>query len=176
MLNNCFSMSSIFLDQEWTILDYAREGDLQPYQELFAKPDGLTEFLSIKDEYSDSTPLHMAAANGHKDLLVYLISQLPEENDVRKKAVNAPNSSGNTPLHWATLTGSLDCVKVLCEAGADPLLKNSANIDSCYQADCSNHEEVATYLYNIADPEDSKNPEDSNSADNLEGDEEVATN
>lgn len=140
-------------NEEWTLLDSAREGELEPFKELFSNPGGVAQFLTLKDPYSDATPLHMAAANGHVELLKFLIQSLPEDAGVRKDAVNAQNNSGNTPLHWATLTGSFDCVKCLCEAGADPLLKNSANIDSCYQADCSSHEQIATYLFNIADPE-----------------------
>lgn len=154
----CFQEIS---EEDWTLLDSAREGDIPPFELLFSKPDGLNEFTKIKDEYTDANPLHMAAANGKVELLKFILSKLPDTDGLRKKLVNTPNNSGNTPLHWATLTGSLECVKLLCENGADPLQKNNAGVDSCYQADCSNHEEIAVYLFGLVDPEsvDAKSPD-----------------
>lgn len=137
-------------NEEYDLLDYARAGERAPFEQLFSRPEGVKEFLAIKDEFTEATPLHMAAANGHSELLAYFISQI-KDPEVRKEAVNATNDSGNTPMHWAALTGSLDSVKMLHEAGADPLKKNKTGIDPCYQADCAGQEEVANYLYSIAD-------------------------
>ncbi|KNC26679.1 hypothetical protein FF38_07965 [Lucilia cuprina] len=135
--------------QEISLLDLARNGDLEAFQKVFNEPEGYHKVLNEKDEYSQSTPFHMAAANGHHELLKLLIENIPE--NLRKENVNAVNYTGNTALHWAALTGSLECVKLLCEAGADPLLRNSSGIDSCYQADTSANEEVASYLYSLVD-------------------------
>lgn len=140
-------------DFDADLLDFAREGIQEPFVSLFSQPDGVNKFLAIRDEYTQANPLHMVSANGHIELLKYLIEKL-ETPENRKKAVTAANDSGNTPLHWAALNGSLDAVKILVEAGADPLQKNLAGIDACYQADSADQNEVANYLYSIASLDD----------------------
>lgn len=138
---------------EADLLDFAREGEKEPFVALFSQPDGVSKFLTIKDEYTKANPMHMVAANGHIELLRYLIESLQTPEN-RKKAVNSANDSGNTPLHWAALNGSLDAVKLLVEAGADPLQKNLAGIDACYQADSADQNEVANYLYSVVSLDD----------------------
>lgn len=140
------------------LLDLARDGDLEAFKAVFSEPEGYNKVLAEKDEYSQSTPFHMAAANGHHDLLKLLIENIPE--NLRKDAVNAVNYTGNTALHWAALTGSLECAKLLCEAGADPLLRNSSGIDPCYQSDTSQNEEVAAYLYSLVDVPEGEDDEE----------------
>ncbi|PPD66744.1 hypothetical protein GOBAR_DD36379 [Gossypium barbadense] len=61
--------------------------------------------------------LHMAAANGHLDIVEYLIG--------RGVDVNASNVENNTPLHWACLNGHVEVVKKLVSAGANVSLLNS---------------------------------------------------
>ncbi|CAL5425436.1 unnamed protein product [Camellia sinensis] len=64
-----------------------------------------------------STSLHMASANGHLDIVDYLI-----RNGVD---VNASNVEKNTPLHWACLNGHIEVVKNLILAGASVSVLNS---------------------------------------------------
>ncbi|CAL5353992.1 unnamed protein product [Camellia sinensis] len=61
--------------------------------------------------------LHMASANGHLDIVDYLI-----RNGVD---VNASNVEKNTPLHWACLNGHIEVVKNLILAGASVSVLNS---------------------------------------------------
>ncbi|KAB1227975.1 Ankyrin repeat-containing protein P16F5.05c [Morella rubra] len=63
------------------------------------------------------TALHMAAANGHLDVLEFLIDRVVD--------LNAFNEEKNTPLHWACLNGHLEVVKKLILAGADVSILNS---------------------------------------------------
>ncbi len=58
----------------------------------------------------------MACANGHTDIVKYLLG--------RKAGVNSTNKSKNTPLHWAALNGRREIIEILLEAKADPNLKN----------------------------------------------------
>ncbi|EYU45456.1 hypothetical protein MIMGU_mgv1a015521mg [Erythranthe guttata] len=46
------------------------------------------------------TALHMASANGHLDIVDYLIRNGAD--------VNACNTEKNTPLHWACLNGHIE--------------------------------------------------------------------
>lgn len=54
------------------------------------------------------------------------------------------------------MNGELEVVKMLCEAGAEPLLKNEAGYDSYYEAQSNEQEEVVDYLLEKYDimPED----------------------
>lgn len=131
------------------VLFAARAGDLQQIQEL-AQQMTVEQLFAIKDEYSESTPLHMASANGHLDIVQWFVHTAQQTSDpaaATAQIVNAQNSSGNTPLHWASLNGHLDVVKVLCEQGnADAFKQNEAGHDSFYEAESAGQEEVIDYL------------------------------
>jgi ankyrin repeat protein len=61
-------------------------------------------------------PLHYAATNGHLDVMNLLL----EENAY----IDAASPNGTTPLMMAAMYGTPSAVKLLLEAGADPMLKN----------------------------------------------------
>ena len=60
--------------------------------------------------------------------------------------INAQNYSGNTPLHWASLNGHLEAVKVLVAAGADPAIANKAGHDVVYEAEVNGKADVVEWL------------------------------
>ena len=62
------------------------------------------------------TPLHYAATSGHLDVMRLLL----DENAY----IDAASPNGTTPLMMAAHYGSPEAVKLLLEAGADPMLKN----------------------------------------------------
>ena len=103
--------ASLTSDQIDDLLLSARYGDLEDLESvlspLFASSAAPTELLaSIKNDDAN-TLLHYAAANGHLDVVRFL---LPHAD---LAALLAQNVSGNTPLHWAGLNGHLDTVKAL---------------------------------------------------------------
>lgn len=65
-------------------------------------------------------PLHYAATGGHVAVLQMLL-----ENHAY---VDAESPNGSTPLMMAAMYGSPDAVRVLLEAGADPLIKNDLGL------------------------------------------------
>ncbi|KAK6354582.1 hypothetical protein TWF696_003724 [Orbilia brochopaga] len=65
--------------------------------------------------------------------------------------VNWPNSSGNTPLHWACLNGHIEAVKVLVKAGADPGVLNGAGHDCVYEAEVNDKSNVVEWVLNYAE-------------------------
>lgn len=74
------------------------------------------------DEGNGNTPLHIAAQNGHEEIVKLIIS-------IGGKAVlNVQNQSGNTPLHMAVEYDYYASSKVLVDAGADVSIENFANI------------------------------------------------
>ncbi|XP_026756929.2 ankyrin repeat domain-containing protein 39 [Galleria mellonella] len=58
--------------------------------------------------------LWYAAFYGDKDRVKYLIDKAKNI----KEAVNAPDNSGYTPLHYAARTGNIDICKILLQNGA----------------------------------------------------------
>jgi len=65
-------------------------------------------------------PLHYAATNGHVEVIQLLL----DENAY----IDAASPNGTTPLMMAAHYGTESAVKLLLEAGADPLLKNDQGL------------------------------------------------
>jgi uncharacterized protein len=85
-------------------------------------------------------------------MVKYLLSLLPSPRPpMGDQAVSPRNSSGNTPLHWASLNGHLPVVKLLFEAGADPTILNDAGHDAIYEAETNGKDDVVGYLLTEAD-------------------------
>ncbi|KAL8666504.1 MAG: hypothetical protein Q9168_007465 [Polycauliona sp. 1 TL-2023] len=101
--------------------------------------------LAAIDPDTGNGLLHMTSANNGLDILRYLLPQHPTSTP-SPLDTNLPNTSGNTPLHWAALNGHLDAVKILIGAGADPSLTNSAGHDAVYEAERSGKQEVVEWL------------------------------
>jgi len=67
-------------------------------------------------------PLHYAATNGHIDVMNLLL----DENAY----IDAASPNGTTPLMMAAHYGTPSAVKLLLEAGADPMLKNDQGLSA----------------------------------------------
>lgn len=60
--------------------------------------------------------------------------------------LNLTNASGNTPLHWASLNGHLEAVKLLIDAGGDITIFNKAGHDAVFEAEINDKKEVVDWL------------------------------
>lgn len=122
----------------------AREGDLETLQEVFEEiPKEILK--SIKDDITLSTPIHMAAANGHFEVIKYLLSIIPKPD--AENLASQKNESGNTALHWAAFNGHLSIVQLLCEEyNVDVFAKNASDHDAMYEAENNCQEEVENWL------------------------------
>ncbi|BHF62690.1 hypothetical protein SprV_0200567500 [Sparganum proliferum] len=65
----------------------------------------------------DDTPLHLAAAHGHFDVVQYLLANY-------RLAVDAANEHGNTPLHYACFWNYQDIAELLIKHGASLVQEN----------------------------------------------------
>lgn len=142
-------------DQNAIILD-ARAGDLDSLKEIFTTLIHPKLLATCLESEAGSTALHMACANGHLDVVRYLLSLVKENatNETEVKSyVDRQNQTGNTALHWASLNGKLEVVKFLCdEYGADPFIRNQFDQDAIYEAENNGKEDVEAYFlekYNV---------------------------
>ncbi|MCJ1358078.1 MAG: hypothetical protein MMC33_008076 [Icmadophila ericetorum] len=131
------------------------------------KSSQLSILQSAVDLESANTALHMAAANGHTDIIQYILSlPTPSSSCIASSISNEipfyslPNASFNTPLHWASLNGHLHSVQLLVDAGGDVTAKNSAGHDALFEAERGGHDEVAGWLAGvIAKKESNQGPD-----------------
>ncbi|KAL5249390.1 hypothetical protein ACHWQZ_G018297 [Mnemiopsis leidyi] len=77
--------------------------------------------VAAKDNHG-RTALHVAAQEGHADVLATLLEQ---EN---KACLDAVDDRGRTPLMYAAASGKTRCVELLLEAGANPNHKDDKQI------------------------------------------------
>ncbi|XBW34753.1 hypothetical protein QEN19_000320 [Hanseniaspora menglaensis] len=155
-------------DKESIVLD-CRFGELDSIKEIFEEMVDSSLIITddIKDENSN-TPLHMAAGNGHLEIIKHLMDLLTKNelisNDQIYKWVAAKNSSGNTALHWATLTNQLEVIKYLCENWkADPLVVNDMGHDCIFVSETNQLHEIEKYYltnYNIEPEEEESDDEE----------------
>lgn len=95
----------------------------------------------------------MAAANGHVEVVKYLLSLLPK--DEAEKLASRQNESGNTALHWAAYNGHLEVCQLLTqEYNVDVYIKNGSGHDAIYEAEANNQEEVENWLLKMFAIED----------------------
>ncbi|KFY27389.1 hypothetical protein V493_03527 [Pseudogymnoascus sp. VKM F-4281 (FW-2241)] len=123
-------------------------GDLSESLEALCKREGcgVDEILAVAvDGESGNGVLHMAAANGHSNIIKHLLTALPSSSAL-PALLNTRNAAGNTPLHWAALNGHLAAVQVLVEAGADPYIQNGVGHDAIYEAEVNDRKEAVDWM------------------------------
>ena len=84
------------------------------------------------------TPLHYAATNGHLPLIELLLDQ--------SAYIDAESPNGSTPLMMAAHYGTPAAVKLLLEAGADPMLKNQLGLTAIDFANRANRKDSAELI------------------------------
>lgn len=137
-------LTTLTQDEQDNVIYDARTGDIDSLKAIFTDEVDPSVLPHIKDEYSLATPIHMAAANGHTEVIKYLLSLLSKDD--AKALVNKRNESGNTALNWAAYNGHKETVEVLCDYGGDPFNKNNFRHDVFYDAQNPESDETENYL------------------------------
>lgn len=118
------SSEAVQVEEVDDLLLACRYGDIGDVRAFVAK-FGVNELVNARDERGNCV-LHMCCANGHVDILQYILSLEIPHNFVR-----ARNEAGSTPLHWACLNAHLPCVQHLVNfAPQKTTSENSSDLDS----------------------------------------------
>lgn len=99
--------------------------------------------------------LSFASSNGHPECLITLIKS------GCGLFINLSDEYGDTPLHEATIRGHKDCVRILLENGANPVLANRNRLTALDYARLSKSKEkdeiqglIESYMYfDVKEPE-----------------------
>ncbi|CCF32354.1 hypothetical protein CH063_04758 [Colletotrichum higginsianum] len=144
----------------------SRAGELAELQETLKtlserENASVGEVITAAKDEGKSTCLHMAAGNGHIDIVKALIAALDARPADEKKAyVDAANEFGNTGLHWACLGGHLEVVKVLMAHGASPAAANDKDQIPLDSALFNGKREVADWFLAQSETMEGGNRED----------------
>ncbi|KAK4202025.1 ankyrin repeat-containing domain protein [Triangularia verruculosa] len=111
------------------------------------KPSAADILAAAVDDTKKNTCLHMASANGHVEIVEYILSQFtPAPKEQKQGFLDATNEFGNTGLHWAALNGHLPVVKLLVDNGASVALANDKNYIPLDLASFSEKIDVVDYF------------------------------
>jgi ankyrin repeat protein len=119
---------------EINVHDAAAGGDLDKVKVLLKdNPD-----LVFSKDNVGMTPLHWAAAQGHKGVAELLLAN--------KAAVNAKDNVGRTPLHIAAYWSYEDVAELLLDNKAEVNAKNAAGETPLHMAVAGGHADLAELL------------------------------
>nr|XP_039265409.1 GA-binding protein subunit beta-1-like [Styela clava] len=114
------------------LLEAARYGDEEKVRTL------LTKGASFTTDWLGTSPLHLAAQNGHQNTALLLMRA--------GMSCNARSKVDKTPLHLATQSGHIGLVEALIKHGAGINALDMLKMTPLHWASVKNHKEVALCL------------------------------
>lgn len=142
MKSRSFKVAKVLINWPKTSVEVRNAADESPL--MFAALNGdvdLCRLLIEKDADVNKpgwSPLHYAATGGHLEVLNLLLQA--------DAYIDAASPNGTTPLMMAAQYGTPSAVKLLLEAGADPMLKNDLGLSAFDFANRASRGESATLI------------------------------
>ncbi|XP_013410093.1 acyl-CoA-binding domain-containing protein 6 [Lingula anatina] len=118
-------------DEEKTIFDWCKEGDLEKLTKSLKK-EGAD--INVKDG-EGMCLLHWSCDRGNEEIVKYLLKQ--------KANLNELDNDGQTPLHYAASCEHISIVQLLVQAGADV---NIQDFDGSKPIDTTNNADILAIL------------------------------
>ncbi|XP_076451066.1 uncharacterized protein LOC143286967 isoform X2 [Babylonia areolata] len=151
------------MGKDHELLEAARTGNLQTVKTILSGKlprsgpgggGGWRSILALKSvninctDTSGETPVHLAALNGHRDVVVSLLEA--------KASVTEVDSKGCTPLHLAAWNGHTAICELLLHYASDKSIVNAQTNEGetplHFAAQHGHHDVVSLLLQNKADP------------------------
>ncbi|KAF9222400.1 cytoplasmic protein [Gyrodon lividus] len=134
------------LDEEEDLLLSCRYGDLQDVKDFITK-FGAEAASDVQDE-NGNTAIHMTCANGHTDVLEYLLPLFLPSLSIKQ------NNAGSTPLHWAAWNKHLEVAQKLVQypggPGVDMIdIKNAAGRSPLGEAEMAEWDDGARWFVQV---------------------------
>ncbi len=164
LLSRGFDPNTVNAKGDYALLAAVREPSPKVVAALLESPKTRVEVRTAKDE----SPLMLAALKGYHEICQQLIAR---DADVNKPGwtplhyaatgghiatmrllldnhayIDAASPNGSTPLMMAAMYGTVDAVKLLIEAGADPALKNAKGLGAIEFARQVKREDVVSLI------------------------------
>ncbi|KAM8979143.1 uncharacterized protein ACOB8E_001208 isoform 3-T15 [Sarcophilus harrisii] len=105
-----------------------------------------------QESRNSKTPLHLACANGHPDVVSFLVE--------RNCKLNLLDNDSRTPLKKAIECGQKECATILLEHGADPNLRDGNNNTALHYVVLGHNKFMAKKLLQYQPDIEAKNKED----------------
>lgn len=92
-----------------TVLEHARLGNLDLFRSELESGNHPLDFKAGRAVYFNRTPLHLAAMEGHLEIVEFILSH----QEISREVVNAKDGFGYTPLHLAVRHSHKSVVRLL---------------------------------------------------------------
>jgi hypothetical protein len=142
MKESAFSVAKVLLNHPQTKVEVRNTTDESPLMLAALKGENELCQLMIRQGADVNkpgwAPLHYAATNGHLDIMRLLLDE--------SAYIDAASPNNTTPLMMAARYGTPAAVKLLLEAGADPMLRNDLGLTAIDFAHRDNRTESADLI------------------------------
>ena len=125
-------------DINYNLCKSAMIGDLIKFKEYILKGAN----INYQDPKAGYSVLHCASGNGYHNIILYMLS-------FKNLNINCINSTGRTPLHFASRIGNIKCIQLLVSGGGNVNIQDNEGQTCLHLCARLNHISTLNYLLSI---------------------------